>query len=74
MTLRNVFTEDLMRDARIEHRKCVAHRRNSQEHRSQRDVLVRQIYATGAYSYPDIAKRLGCSAELIAKIVQGRSG
>lgn len=39
-------------------------------HLAQRDSLVRSLYAEGTWSYSGLAKALGLTPELIAKIIR----
>jgi len=40
-----------------------------QQHIDQRDALVRDLYATGEWSYRSLALAVGCTPEVIAKII-----
>jgi ribosome-binding protein aMBF1 (putative translation factor) len=42
-------------------------------YRKQRDELIRQAYAESGMSYGSLARQIGCSPELVAKAVQGRT-
>lgn len=64
--------ESLVQQAREAHRVSQEHSRLSAHHRERRDHAVRRLYATGAWSYAKLAHQIGCSPELIAKIVGGR--
>jgi hypothetical protein len=55
--------------ARDHHRASSEGERLAKQHRDQRDELVRALYATGEWSYPQMAAAVGCSPELIAKII-----
>ena len=39
-------------------------------HLAQRDTLIRRLYAEGTWSYSRLAKALGLTPELIAKIIR----
>ncbi|OBF77068.1 hypothetical protein [Mycolicibacterium fortuitum] len=60
--------------AREHHRKAADASGLADRHRAQRDNLVRQIWATARaqWTYAKLAKAIGCSPELIAKIVNRR--
>ena len=58
--------------AKEAHRQVCAHSGLAGRFRRERDALIRQLYATGEYSYSVIAKNVGCSVELVAKVIQGR--
>jgi len=55
--------------AREHHRKAQRHRETMQQHIDQRDALVRDLYATGEWSYRSLALAVGCTPEVIAKII-----
>ncbi len=55
--------------AREHHRASSEGERLAKQHRGQRDELVRALYATGEWTYPKLAAAVGCSPELIAKII-----
>jgi transposase-like protein len=59
--------------AREAHRKVGEHTGQSHHYRQERDRLIRELYASGDYSYSQLAGQIGCSPELVAKVVQGRS-
>lgn len=65
--------ETLVQQAREAHRKAGEHSGLSGRYREQRDDAIRRAYGLGTYSYGSLARQIGCSAELIAKIVNGRS-
>lgn len=56
--------------AREHHRASTDGERLARQHRGQRDELVRVLYATGEWSYTSLAAAVGCSPELIAKIIK----
>jgi hypothetical protein len=58
--------------AREAHRQSVEHSGFAGRYRQERDKLIRKLYATGEYSYGQLAKQVGCSVELVAKVIQGR--
>jgi hypothetical protein len=62
--------EILEYQVREAHRQCLELTDQAGRYRKERDRLIRQLYATGDYSYGQLAKRVGCSVELIAKVVQ----
>lgn len=55
--------------AREHHRKALDAKRTSARHLEQRDALVRALYADGGWSYPSLAAAIGCTPEVIAKII-----
>jgi hypothetical protein len=55
--------------AREHHRASSEGERLAKQHRDQRDELVRNLYETGEWSYTSLAAAVGCSPELIAKII-----
>jgi len=55
--------------AREHHRASTDSERLARQHRDQRDELVRALYSTGEWSYSSLAAAVGCSPELIAKII-----
>ncbi|MEW5810240.1 MAG: hypothetical protein AB1925_12380 [Actinomycetota bacterium] len=58
--------------AREHHRKAADASRTADQHRAQRDDLVRQLWATerDQWTHAKLAKAVGCSPELIAKILR----
>jgi hypothetical protein len=64
--------ESLVWQAREAHRKSMEFAGQSSQFRQQRDRIIRDLYATGEYSYSQLAGQIGCSPELIAKAVQER--
>ena len=42
-------------------------------HLAQRDALIRQVYAEGHLSYAQLARAVGLTPELIAKIIRPQS-
>lgn len=54
--------------AREHHRAAASLTEDAARHRVQRDELVHQLYRDG-WSYGQLAKVVGCSPELIAKII-----
>lgn len=60
--------------AREHHRRARDASRAAAQHRAQRDQLVRQLWESerGAWTYAKLAKAVGCSPELIAKIITDR--
>ena len=63
----------LVQQAREAHRKASSHSGLFHHYRLQRDELIRTVYAEGNMSYRALAKLIGCSPELVAKAVQGRT-
>jgi ribosome-binding protein aMBF1 (putative translation factor) len=63
----------LVAQAKIAHTKSCYHTDLAGHFRQQRDRLIRQAYDTRQYSYSQLARLIGISPELVAKIVQGRS-
>jgi hypothetical protein len=61
--------------AREAHRLAGDAERLAAQHRAQRDRLVRQLRAEdpARWSYTALARAVGCSPELIAAIVKGRT-
>lgn len=64
--------ESLVQQAREAHRLSHDHSRLSAHHRERRDTLIRRAYGSGSYSYGTLARQVGCSPELVAKIIKGR--
>lgn len=58
--------------AKEAHRQCVEHMVIAARYRKERDTLIRRLYGAGSYSYVRLAKVVGCSSELVAKVIQGR--
>lgn len=60
--------------AREHHRAAAAALEKAERHRLQRNHLVRELRASDPqrWTYPALAKAVGCSAELVAAIVKGR--
>lgn len=60
--------------AREAHAASLAAVAHAGEHRRRRDDLVRQLRREDPtlWTYPALAKAVGCSAELVAAIIQGR--
>lgn len=61
--------------AREHHRAAAESGRIADQHREQRDNLVRQLRREDPdrWSYPALARAVGCSPELIAHIVKRKS-
>ena len=55
--------------AREAHRSAQEHVRLAGHFRAQRDDAVRRAYASGQYSYRQLAAQVGISPELTAKII-----
>ncbi len=58
--------------AREAHRKVCEHSGLAGRFRAERDKLIRELYRDGAGSYGQLARSIGCSVELVAKVIQGR--
>ena len=56
--------------ARRHHAAAVAARQAAQRETTQRDHLIRLLYAEGTWSYAALAKAVGLTPELIAKIIK----
>ena len=54
--------------AREAHRNSIEHVRLAGHYRAQRDRAIRELYASGEYSYTTLARQVGCTRELVAKI------
>lgn len=67
--------DPLAQQAREHHRKSGAVSRVAERHRAQRDALIRRLWSTqrDQWTYAKLAKAVGCSPELIAKIITGRT-
>lgn len=57
-------------EARHHHQAAIDDRKSAAEHLAQRDDLVRALHAEGNWSYAALAAALGCSREVVAKIVK----
>ena len=64
------MTERRVTRARDYHLAALKHKNDAEAARCRRDEIVRELYATGRWSYKTLAERVGCSAELIAYIVK----
>lgn len=64
-----------VQQAREHHRLAADASRIAEQHRTQRDQLVRVLWQTerDSWTYAKLAKAVGCSPELIAKIINGRT-
>jgi AraC-like DNA-binding protein len=62
--------------AREQHRRSLEAIERAAAHRAQRDRLIRQLREEDPqrWTYPALAAAVGCSPELVAAIVKGRSG
>jgi len=65
--------DPMVQQARELHRKAGEATGLSHHYRLQRDELIRRVYAEGSTSYSSLARQVGCSAELVAKVVQLRT-
>jgi len=61
--------------AREHHRAMLDSTRQGEQHREQRNQLIRALRESDPqrWTYPALAKAVGCSPELIAAIVKGRT-
>lgn len=69
------MTSDIRaQQAREHHQLSVSAAAQSDQHRSQRNALIRALRADDpeVWTYAALAKAIGCSPELIAAVVQGR--
>ncbi|MCV7174912.1 hypothetical protein [Mycolicibacterium sphagni] len=64
--------DPIIAQAKEAHRAVTDHGILVGRHRRRRDQLIVRAYKTGAFSYGQLAKQIGCSPELIAKVIQGR--
>ena len=64
------MTDIRVQQAREHDRAADAARALAARHLAQRDALVRMLYAEGTWSYSKLAKALGLTPELIAKIIK----
>lgn len=62
----------LVWQAREAHRKSQEHSALSDRYRQERNALIRRVYNEQDMSYQSLAKQVGCSPELVAKVIQGR--
>jgi hypothetical protein len=62
--------------AREAHRLAGEAEQRAAQHRAHRDQLVRQLRREDPqrWTYPALAAAVGCSPELVAAIVKGRTG
>ena len=62
--------------AREAHRLAGEAERRAAQHRARRDQLIRQLRRDDPrrWTYPALAAAVGCSPELVAAIVKGRTG
>jgi ribosome-binding protein aMBF1 (putative translation factor) len=65
--------DSVVQQAREFHRKCNETTGLSHRYRQQRDDAIRRAYSEGNLSYSQLARQVGCSPELVAKVVQGRN-
>jgi len=70
-----VVSDARAQQAREHHRAQTADEDSARRHREQRDRLVKQLRADDPdrWTYPALAKAVGCSPELIAAIIKGRT-
>ena len=64
--------DSLAQQAREHHRKAGEAAAAADQHRAQRDALVRRLWAErrNEWTYARLAAAVGCSPELIAKIIR----
>lgn len=55
--------------AREHHRAAAAAREDERRHLGERNRLIRQLYAEGGWSYGRLASAVGCTPDLVAKII-----
>jgi hypothetical protein len=62
--------------AREQHRRSLAASERAAAHRAQRDRLVRRLREEDPdrWTYPALGAAVGCSPELVAAIIKGRTG
>lgn len=65
--------EQLIAAASHEHRAACKNIGDARRNRARRDQYILEIYEGGGFTYKELATKIGCSQELIAKIVQGRT-
>jgi hypothetical protein len=65
--------DSTVQQAREHHRLAADVSRVAEQHRSQRDQLIRGLWDNDRHSwtYVKLARAVGCSPELIAKIIRG---
>lgn len=61
--------------AREHHRAAAAATAEADQHRELRNKLIRELRRSDPtqWTYPHLAKAVGCTPELIAAIIQGRT-
>jgi ribosome-binding protein aMBF1 (putative translation factor) len=57
-------------DARRHHRAALADVAQAAYHRGLRDDAIRRAYAGGGWSYTTLADAVGCTRDLVAKIIR----
>jgi hypothetical protein len=62
--------QPLVMMAREAHRNAMENVRLAGHYRGQRDRAIRELYATGEFSYTTLARQVGINRELVVKIVQ----
>lgn len=60
--------------ARELHRRAAENERLAGAARHQRDELIRELYASGSYSYTTLAAAVGCGRELVKAVIKRRVG
>ena len=66
-----IGTSDIRIQQAREHNRAADQAREAvASHLAQRDALIRRAYAEGGWSYSGLAKALGLTPELIAKIIR----
>lgn len=56
--------------AREHHRRSLLARKTASHHLAARDALIRRLYAEGGWTYTQLAQAVGCTREVIAKIIR----
>lgn len=56
--------------ARVHHRHALENDRLASQHREQRDALIRRLYEEGGWSYSSLARAVGCTRDLVAKVIR----
>ena len=67
--------DEKARQAREHHLAAAASEREADQHRESRNRLIRELRAEdpSTWTYPAIARVVGCTPELVAAIVKGRT-
>ena len=64
------MSDIFIQQAREHSRAAEEARHQVANHLAQRDALIRRAYAEGRWSYSQLAKALGLTPELVAKIIR----